>query len=144
MVEERAGLSIIAGLGRTPCPMLRMIALAKQRLSSRPASPSLHGPSCGRPRLALAVEVHAVALATVATPVLGRPRRSDCAFRPARRVGSPSGQPAMARICCSNCEVEAPSSVQWPELWTRGAISLTSASARSRGDQNISTASTPT
>ena len=38
----------------------------------------------------------------------------------------PSGQPAMARMCCSNCEIEAPSSVQCPELCTRGAISLTS------------------
>ena len=31
----------------------------------------------------------------------------------------------MARICCSNCEVTAPSIVQWPLLCTRGAISLT-------------------
>ena len=31
----------------------------------------------------------------------------------------------MARMCCSNCEVTAPSIVQWPLLWTRGAISLT-------------------
>ena len=31
----------------------------------------------------------------------------------------------MARRCCSNCEVWAPSIVQWPLLWTRGAISLT-------------------
>ena len=38
----------------------------------------------------------------------------------------PSGKPQMARKCCSNCDVTAPSSVQWPELWTRGAISLTS------------------
>ena len=41
------------------------------------------------------------------------------------RTGLPSGQPAIARMCCSNCETEAPSSVQWPELCTRGAISLT-------------------
>ena len=32
----------------------------------------------------------------------------------------------MARMCCSNCDVTAPSIVQWPLLWTRGAISLTS------------------
>ena len=32
----------------------------------------------------------------------------------------------MARMCCSNCEVTAPSIVQWPLLCTRGAISLTS------------------
>ena len=42
------------------------------------------------------------------------------------RTGLPSGQPATARMCCSNCDTEAPSSVQWPELCTRGAISLTS------------------
>ena len=41
------------------------------------------------------------------------------------RTGLPSGQPAMARMCCSNCEIVAPSSVQCPELCTRGAISLT-------------------
>ena len=52
---------------------------------------------------------------------------------------------AIARMCCSNCEIEAPSSVQWPELCTRGAISLTSTRAPSLpGTTNISTASTPT
>ena len=38
---------------------------------------------------------------------------------------SPSGSPQIARTCCSNCEVRAPSIVQWPELCTRGATSLT-------------------
>ena len=37
---------------------------------------------------------------------------------------SPSGSPQIARIWFSNCEVTAPSIVQCPELWTRGAISL--------------------
>src|SRR5229473_1363069 len=41
------------------------------------------------------------------------------------RSGTANGQPATARICCSNCDTEHPSSVQWPELCTRGAISFT-------------------
>jgi hypothetical protein len=28
----------------------------------------------------------------------------------------------MARMCCSNCEIDAPSSVQCPELCTRGDL----------------------
>ena len=40
----------------------------------------------------------------------------------------PSGRPEIARRWFSNCDVIAPSMVQCPELWTRGAISL----ARSR------------
>ena len=36
----------------------------------------------------------------------------------------PKGRPHTARICCSNWLVTAPSIVQWPELWGRGAISL--------------------
>ena len=53
-------------------------------------------------------------------------RRSGCASRPAARSRSvaPSGRPQIARIWFSNCEVSAPSIVQWPLLWTRGAISL--------------------
>ena len=45
--------------------------------------------------------------------------------RRARSV-APSGRPQIARIWFSNCEVSAPSIVQWPLLWTRGAISLNS------------------
>ena len=40
-------------------------------------------------------------------------------------AGEPSGSPQIARTCCSNWEVAAPSIVQWPLLWTRGASSLT-------------------
>ena len=54
-----------------------------------------------------------------------RPSRLVISTRP-RRIGLPSGKPATARMCCSNCDTEAPSMVQWPELCTRGAISLTS------------------
>ncbi len=55
------------------------------------------------------------------------------------------GQPATALICCSNCETRQPSWVQWPELWTRGAISLTiSCFVVSTSTRNISTARTPT
>ena len=52
---------------------------------------------------------------------------------------APSGQPAIARICCSNCETAQASMVQWPELCTRGAISLTSSlSPASSSTRNIS------
>ena len=44
----------------------------------------------------------------------------------ARRAVEPSGRPQTARMCCANWLVPQPSMVQWPELWTRGAISLTS------------------
>ena len=40
----------------------------------------------------------------------------------ASREGSPSGQPQMARTCCSNWSVTQTASVQCPELWTRRAI----------------------
>ena len=40
-----------------------------------------------------------------------------------------SGQPVTARMCCSNWSTAQPSWVQWPVLWTRGAISLTTACA---------------
>ena len=50
---------------------------------------------------------------------------------------SPSGQPQMARMCCSNCEVTQASLVQWPELWTRGAISLTSSVSRRRQHEHL-------
>ena len=38
----------------------------------------------------------------------------------------PSGSPAITRACCSNWLQSAASSVQWPELCGRGAISLAS------------------
>ena len=60
-------------------------------------------------------------------PAARRRRRSDCPS-PRRRATSPvepGGRSQIARMCCSNCEVTAPSIVQWPLLWTRGAISLT-------------------
>ena len=54
---------------------------------------------------------------------------------------SPSGRPQIARTWFSNWLVTAPSIVQWPELWTRGAISLnTGPSAVAKN----STVSTPT
>src|SRR6266436_2210343 len=40
----------------------------------------------------------------------------------------PSGRPRTARRWFSNWLVTAPSMLQWPELWTRGAISLTRSS----------------
>ncbi len=60
--------------------------------------------------------------------------------RPRAEV-SPSGHPNPARRWFSNCDVTAPSMVQWPELCTRGATSLaTSSPSRSKS----STAITPT
>ena len=54
----------------------------------------------------------------------------------------PSGSPRIARRCCSNCDVAAPSIDQWPLLCTRGASSLIiSPPPRS---WNSSTVSTPT
>ena len=53
----------------------------------------------------------------------------------------PSGRSSTARRWFSNCEVTAPSIVQWPELWGRVATSLTSSRPL---DQNSSTAMTPT
>ena len=44
-------------------------------------------------------------------------------------------------MCCSNWEVAAPSIVQWPELWTRGASSLTT--SVSSGIRNSSTVRVP-
>ena len=45
----------------------------------------------------------------------------------------------IARMCCSNWEVAAPSIVQWPELWTRGASSLTTSEpSRSRNSSAVS------
>ena len=41
------------------------------------------------------------------------------------RATEPMGQPAMARMWFSNWLMAQASSVQWPELCTRGAISLT-------------------
>ena len=45
---------------------------------------------------------------------------------PPRSVGRPSGSPRIARRWFSNWLVAAPSIVQCPELWTRGAISFAS------------------
>jgi len=57
-----------------------------------------------------------------------------------RTETSPSGQPRIALRWFSNWLVSAPSIVQWPELCTRGAISL----ARSPDDvRKNSTVSTP-
>ena len=41
------------------------------------------------------------------------------------RSVDPSGNPHTARTCCSNWLVTAASKVRWPELWGRGANSLT-------------------
>ena len=54
----------------------------------------------------------------------------------------PSGRAQIARMCCSNCDVAAPSMVQWPLLWTRGASSLTTSSPS--GIRNSSAVSVPT
>jgi hypothetical protein len=57
------------------------------------------------------------------------------------RVPSPSGQPVIARMCCSNWSTAQPACVQWPELCTRGAISFT---MRPEGVTKSSTPITPT
>ena len=57
-----------------------------------------------------------------------------------RRV-DPRSIPRTARRCCSNCDVSDETSVWWPELCTRGAISLTS-TAPDRST-NISMPNTP-
>ena len=54
---------------------------------------------------------------------------------------APSSSPQIARMCCSNCEVAAPSIVQWPLLWTRGASSLTT--RRPSGMRNSSAVRVP-
>ncbi len=59
----------------------------------------------------------------------------------ARGRMSPSGQSRIARRCCSNWLVVAPSIDQWPELCGRIASSLTT---RPLGASNSSTAITPT
>lgn len=53
-----------------------------------------------------------------------------------RPVGS-NGQPSTARPWFLNCEVRAPSMIQWPELWGRGAISLTRISPSSLSKSSI-------
>ena len=53
----------------------------------------------------------------------------------------PSGSPRTARTWFSNWLVTAPSIVQWPVLWTRGANSFASSAPST---SNSSTASTPT
>ena len=50
-----------------------------------------------------------------------------------------SGQPATARMCCSNWLVAQASSVQWPELWTRGAISFATSLPRRTKNSIVST-----
>ena len=76
-----------------------------------------------RPRLALAVEPDArVRLAGERRPARRPRRRAGWSSPPGRaRAVGPSGQPAMARMCCSNWSTSQPSSVQWPVLCTRGA-----------------------
>ena len=59
----------------------------------------------------------------------------------ARGAGEPSGRSSTARRWFSNCEVTAPSWVQWPVLCGRIASSLTS--TRPSLVSNSSTASTP-
>ena len=93
------------------------------------------------PNIARVTEAHLAAGARFALAVkMQACARFGCKLRPAVDVGpirfsiraggdqrrvDPSGRPQIARICCSNCEVSAPSIVQWPLLCTRGAISLT-------------------
>ena len=60
----------------------------------------------------------------------------------ARAAVEPRSSPQIARMCCSNCEVAAPSIVQWPLLWTRGASSLTT--SRPSRIRNSSAVSVPT
>ena len=72
-------------------------AAVMRRISSR-----RHAPSCGRPGFALAVEMQRAAVrarlsqASASSPMMFSITAS------AWRAGSPSGQPATARICCSN------------------------------------------
>src|SRR5882762_677723 len=68
------------------------------------------------------------------------PIRLSMAQWPAAAV-EPRGKLRTARRWFSNWLVTAPSIVQWPELWTRGAISLASSSPRCSKN---SMASTPT
>ena len=49
----------------------------------------------------------------------------------------------MARMCCSNCEVFEPSIVQWPLLWTRGAISLTTGPSAQAKNSTVITPTWP-
>ena len=51
----------------------------------------------------------------------------------------PSGQPRTARTWFSNWLVVAPSMVQWPELWTRGAISFASRRSPTWKSSSVST-----
>ena len=74
-----------------------------------------------RPDFELAVKMESeVGLAS--TPRMSRQSSASsptrlCNFDPAT-TRRPTWRPAsaMARICCSNCDVCAPSGVQWPEL----------------------------
>ena len=122
----------------------------RSRWSSR-SNPEGQSPSAGDvahlaagARLALAVEVEVGAgLGDRRRPVVGfiADQIGPSSRAPRVRSVDPSGSPQTARMCCSNCEVSAPSIVQCPLLWTRGAISLTSGpSAQAKN----STASTPT
>ena len=55
----------------------------------------------------------------------------------------PSGSPQIARMCCSNWLVRAPSIVQWPLLWTRGASSFTTSEpSRSRNSSAVTVPTT--
>ena len=80
----------------------------------------------GRGVLAVAVEVRA---RRPRAPRRGRgasPIAVDHRARRRRASVEPSGQPRIARRWFSNWLVTAPSIVQCPELWTRGAISFAS------------------
>jgi hypothetical protein len=63
---------------------------------------------------------------------------AHCDPRAASAV-SPSGSPQMARIWFSNWLVSAPSIVQWPLLWTRGAISLNTGPVSHAKNSRVST-----
>ena len=117
-----------------------------ERLVDDPARAPSGGPSCGVRRRA--------ACRTGGGGRPGRRGRLGDAVQPGvaprtaaeevdhrgRAVGGrvdPSPSPQIARMCCSNCEVAAPSIVQWPELWTRGASSLTTSDpSRSRNSSD--------
>ena len=71
------------------------------------------------------------------------PMRLSITAPPRVRPVKPGGRPQIARICCSNCDVTAPSIVQWPLLWTRGAISLTSGPSREAKNSTVSTPTWP-
>ena len=96
--------------------------------------------------LALAVEVDVRAAASASSSgqrsTSSPMRLSIAAPRPVSAV-EPGGRPQIARTCCSNWEVTAPSIVQWPLLWTRGAISLTTGPSALAKNSTVSTPTWP-